>query len=411
LEQTALVGEHGELDLSAEQRRRWGLAPGAQFLVRETPEGLHLRPLDPPLARVYVEPTNACNLQCRACVRNAWDEPTGCMSMATYQRLVDGLREVPSLSKVSFWGLGEPLLHPHIAEMVAQARSLGARTELVSNGLLLDRGMARRLIDAGLDTLVVSIDGASPAAQAEARSGADLNTVKRNVQALLTMRHEEYLDHPEVGIEFVLTKRNVSELSNLRSVARSLGASFVVISNLLPYTREFKEDILYWLSVYPSTATQWSPKISLPRIDAHSENVRPLLDLMRSGGAVDLEPWGSVESDAYCRFVGEGSVAVGWNGDVSPCVALMHSYPCYVLGREKTIRRYVTGNAGQEDIRDIWRRDSFAQFRARVQRFDFAPCTQCGGCTMVESNEEDCFGNTFPVCGDCLWARGIIRCP
>jgi hypothetical protein len=30
---------------------------------------------------------------------------------------------------------------------------------------------------------------------------------------------------------------------------------------------------------------------------------------------------------------------------------------------------------------------------------------------LLESNEEDCYGNTFPVCGGCLWAQGVIQCP
>ena len=113
----------------------------------------------------------------------------------------------------------------------------------------------------------------------------------------------------------------------------------------------------------------------------------------------------------YCRFVGEGAVAVAWDGGVSPCAALMHSYPCYVLGRRKLIRRYTVGNVGCEPISEIWRREEYIQFRARVQRFEFSPCTDCGGCQLAETNEEDCFGNPFPVCGDCLWAKGVIQCP
>ena len=72
-----LVGKSGDLRLPEELRRRWGLAPGAEVLVRETPEGVLLRPSDPPLAKVYVEPTTACNLRCRICVRNSWNEPGG----------------------------------------------------------------------------------------------------------------------------------------------------------------------------------------------------------------------------------------------------------------------------------------------------------------------------------------------
>jgi hypothetical protein len=46
-----------------------------------------------------------------------------------------------------------------------------------------------------------------------------------------------------------------------------------------------------------------------------------------------------------------------------------------------------------------------------VQGFAFAPCTFCGGCEMLDGNEEDCLGNEFPACGGCLWAQGLIQCP
>jgi hypothetical protein len=46
-----------------------------------------------------------------------------------------------------------------------------------------------------------------------------------------------------------------------------------------------------------------------------------------------------------------------------------------------------------------------------VQRFDFSPCAYCGGCDLSKGNETDCIGNTFPTCGGCLWAQGIVQCP
>jgi MoaA/NifB/PqqE/SkfB family radical SAM enzyme len=116
-------------------------------------------------------------------------------------------------------------------------------------------------------------------------------------------------------------------------------------------------------------------------------------------------------ADGYCRFVHDGAAAISWDGAVSPCIPLMHSYPCYVLGRQKTIRRCTLGNLNEEDIITIWDRPEFVHLRSKVLGFEFSPCAECGGCYMAESNEEDCYGNTFPACGDCLWARGIIQCP
>jgi MoaA/NifB/PqqE/SkfB family radical SAM enzyme len=398
-EDKMLVGKSGDLRLPEELRRRWGLASGAEFLVRETTEGLLLRPSDPPLAKVYVEPTTACNLRCRICVRNSWSEPVGSMEMATYRRLLDGLREVPSLRTVAFWGFGEPLLHPDIVEMVVLAEELGAKTELITNGLLLDREMAEGLVIAGLDTLIVSVDRTSPESYADIRSGTDLRVVQKNVEGLHAARRANSRDNPEIGLEFVVTRRNVSELPNLRRLAYSMEASFVVVTNLATGRS------------YSLARSKWFPEIVLPRMDARREYLEPLLGLLRQGGVIDPLPRRSDGTEGYCRFVGEGAVAVAWDGEVSPCIALMHSYTCYVLGREKVIRRYTLGNVGREEITRIWDRDEYVQFRARVQQFDFSPCADCGGCQLAESNEEDCFGNRFPVCGDCLWARGVILCP
>ena len=53
----------------------------------------------------------------------------------------------------------------------------------------------------------------------------------------------------------------------------------------------------------------------------------------------------------------------------------------------------------------------FGTFRQRVRTFDFPPCFHCGGCHFTETNEEDCYSNPAPVCGECPWAQGIVLCP
>jgi len=408
------VGADGGVQLTAEAVRRLGLAPGTRLRLRQVTEGLLLQRADPPLARVYVEPTNACPLHCRTCVRSVWHEPEGLMSMATYGRLIAGLRDVPSLKQISFWGIGEPLLHPNLLEMVELAKELGVRTELITSALLLHEEKVLGLVEAGLDSLVISVDGTSEESQADVRPGADLRMVRKNVGRLMALRSASGRPTPEIGLAFVAMRRNVSELAGLRRLAVSLGASTVTVTNVLPYTEELKDEILYGVSAGGPAATghsEWWPAIMLPGMDARPEVLDPLLRLLGGWSLTNPAQLRREGAHGYCRFVGQGSVAVSWDGEVSPCIALMHSYPCYVLGRPKQIRRYSLGNAGREDIALIWQRDEFVQFRDRVQRFDFSPCSACGGCTLAESNEEDCYGNPFPVCGDCLWAQGVIQCP
>jgi len=117
------------------------------------------------------------------------------------------------------------------------------------------------------------------------------------------------------------------------------------------------------------------------------------------------------KKEGNCPFVGKGSLAINWNGEVSPCVPLLHSYSCYVLGRKKDIKSYSIGNVNKDNIKKLWDQEDFVNFRDRVRRFVFSPCSHCEGCDYAESNQEDCYGNTFPVCGDCLWAQGVIQCP
>jgi hypothetical protein len=73
--------------------------------------------------------------------------------------------------------------------------------------------------------------------------------------------------------------------------------------------------------------------------------------------------------------------------------------------------RWEAGRLPDQTMATIWSKPGYVAFRDRVRRFDFSPCTDCGGCNLAETNEEDCIGNVHPVCGDCLWARAVIRCP
>jgi MoaA/NifB/PqqE/SkfB family radical SAM enzyme len=219
---------------------------------------------------------------------------------------------------------------------------------------------------------------------------------------------------PEIGLEFVVMKRNLDQLPQLPTLATWMGASFIVVTNVLPYTEELGAEILYSqyaANSYPEAGCDWDPEIRLPRLDARPEIVEAVAKMVRSGtiGGTGLQRLFGARG--HCRFVNEGVAAVGIDGEVSPCVPLMHSYPCYVRTHRKKIRRYTLGNVAEEPIGRIWDKDEYVAFRRRLRKFDFSPCTDCGGCQMSEGNEQDCFGNPFPVCGDCLWAKGVIQCP
>jgi MoaA/NifB/PqqE/SkfB family radical SAM enzyme len=370
--------------------------------------------MEKPLRKLYLEVTNQCNISCITCMRNAWNEPPGFMPLPVFEQLAQQIRELPHLRIMQFGGYGEPLLHPSLARMVELAHGRGLRAEILTNGLLLNEEMAEALCRGGLDALIVSLDGASQRTYGRVRRGSSLQRVIDNVHGASKAFWRSRRRMLEIGIVFVAMKRNFQEFGALRSLALSLGATSITVTNFLPHTKRMIDEVLYGCDVptaFEPKASRWSPNISIPKMDLNEHTAGAFIDLLRNHPTVSLIKTPLAGWENYCRFVREGRAALSWDGGLSPCLQLMHSHKCFVLRREKTIRRWVIGNIRDRRLAELWEAPEYTAFRERVERFDFPPCPDCGSCELVASNEEDCLGNPFPVCGDCLWARGILQCP
>ncbi len=415
----AEVGKDGKLSFSEEFNLQYGLKPGAKIYIDETAKGPRLRLPVTHLKKIYIEPTNRCNLDCRICMRHAWDEPLGQMRMETFSRIIDGLREFSPPPTIFFGGQGEPLGHPDILDMLAQAKALGSSVELITNGSLLTKALSKELIDAGLDMLWTSLDGVTPESYGDLRLGALLPEVLANIKAF---RNAGWCDpdsaqtagfqiKPEIGIVFVAMKRNFHELPSLLTLATELGATRVLVSNVQPYTEEMGKEILYSRSLTNTVYQSSVFRLDLPKMDVDDRTKKSLYLSMQARHSVSLVRSRFSEGNDYCPFIEEGTTAINWEGSVSPCLPLVHSHKSFFEGIDRCSRRYVIGNVNEHSIRELWNNPEYLTFRERVQAFEFAPCTYCGGCSLLTDNEKDCLGNSFPACGACLWAQGVIQCP
>lgn len=386
------------------------LADGDRFM-HEPPKAV-FRNIDQRLTRLYVEPTTRCNLACTTCIRNTWSECLGTMEWTTYERLLEGARRMGTVERINFWGYGEPLLHPRIVDMVREAHALGLKTHMISNAMLLTRETGQALLDAGLDEIVFSIDGAEASIMERIREGADFGRVTENIRRFAAMRTRQrgrvtVESRVRIGIEFVALKSSVFQLPAMRDLSADLGADFLFVSNVLPFRKEEADEILYQSTV---DGLGNDVQVYLPPLDNEAGAAQALAALVPEGEAV---PWLKRNDlgSGWCPFVGHGSAVVSWRGDVSPCMSLLHSAPCYVLGRAKSVHGVSYGNVNDDSLENIWSQADYRAFRERAQRFEFAPCTGCTGCRLAETNGRDCHGSPAPSCGDCLWARGLVQCP
>jgi MoaA/NifB/PqqE/SkfB family radical SAM enzyme len=363
------------------------------------------------LARVYIEPTSRCNLNCRTCIRNSWEEPQGDMTAETWERLVDSLKALPFRPDVFFGGFGEPLLLSNIAGLVKQVKPLAGKVELITNGMLLTEQRSRELIDSGLDMLWISLDGATPESYADVRLGAALPQILENIRRMSILRHETART-PELGIAFVAMRKNITDLPTLIRMGPKLGISRYMVTNVFPYTEEMCKEMLYTRTVdgVDSTPSPWAPRIDLPRIDLDEASQEAIFQAIRNRQNVR---WNGVtlgQDRGRCPFIEKGAVSVSWDGAISPCLALMHQYNTFLHNKPRSVERHIVGNLADHDLDTIWNIPDYVAFRKRVEAFDFSPCTWCGGCSWSETNKEDCFANTFPTCGGCLWAQGVVQC-
>jgi len=365
-----------------------------------------------PLTKIYVEPTSRCNLNCVTCIRHSWDEPFEDLPWPAYQALIDGLAGFPEAKTVAFAGFGESLCHPRFPDMICLAHERGLRTEMTSNALLLAPPTAERLADAGLDQITVSIDGTSDESLAAVRPGASLGKIVGNVNELRRRCEQGRAAPLRVGIEFVAMRSNIREMPALQKIAEEIQASYVIVSNVLPYTAELQGEILYDLepTSYEGAGNERNPHWHLPKMDWRRDVTDAVAAIASERANLHYLDIDLNLRNNYCPFIRPGSLAVSCHGEVCPCPPLLHSYTCYLRGWKKSFRRCVYGDLKEQPLGAIWRNPEYAAFRDRVRKFEFSPCVDCGGCEDSEKNEKDCQGNPFPVCGDCLWARGVLRC-
>jgi len=173
--------------------------------------------------------TNACNMYCDHCYRDAGVKAEEELSTAEAKTLLEQIARAGF--KIMIFSGGEPLMRPDIVELVAYARSLGLRPVFGTNGTLLTVEMAQKLKSAGAMGMGISLDSLNKQKHDEFRryDGA----WEQAVQGMTNCR--------EVGLPFQIHTTvmdwNQSELEALTDFAVEIGAVAHHIFFLVPTGR------------------------------------------------------------------------------------------------------------------------------------------------------------------------------
>ncbi len=366
------------------------------------------------LKKLYIEPTSNCNLQCEMCFRHTWFGEKFCD--LDFDLFMKVLETMPHETRtVFFGGMGEPLFHHKIIDMVAKCSQRNLNVELLTNGTLLNEDFSKDLMDAGLNKLWVSMDTLEPAGN----NGMGHPMAESILERIKTFNRVRYLNHfaVKLGITFVATKSNVSQLAHIPYFIERYGISDVNVSNLYPSDKVAWNESLYQrtlsMSIGSDVFGSGRPVVDVPYMDFDLPEVKEGLSGMFSRMNFNLKVSGVPvpRRSQFCPFINDGTSFVRSDGEVSPCMALLHNGTTVLGDTERKVYHHSFGNINESGLKDIWESDDYVRFRERVLEFSFSPCMNCGHCSYPEENETDCFGNIKPTCGACLWSEGLLSCP
>ncbi|MDN7023795.1 radical SAM protein [Methanoculleus sp. FWC-SCC1] len=180
---------------------------------------------------VFWNITNRCNLRCSHCYIRAGpgerreDELTTEEGMALIDDLA-GMR-VPLL----LFSGGEPLVREDFWDLARHANDCGLTTALSTNGTLITPAAARRLCDAGVEYVGVSLDGAT----------AETHDRMRNAPGsfLLALRALENCRSAglKCGVRVTATRENYAEIPDLIDLSLDCGAERFCVYWLVPSGR------------------------------------------------------------------------------------------------------------------------------------------------------------------------------
>lgn len=313
---TAKDWEERKSERYKEYRKKWIDNP-RNFIVDNAP--LH----------VDIEATNLCNLKCPMCFRTVKinnlnkDEifESGYINFDLYKKIIDEAVEIGVYSVKLNW-MGEPLMHPRIADMISYAKQKGIEDVMLNtNAVLLTEKMSEEIIAAGLDKIFFSFDSPIKENYEKIRIGANFENTLNNIKKFMEIRNSK---------------------EKITCIART---SMVVMENN-------KEEYNDYIDLFSKI------------VDIVSH-----FDCIDWNKEMDDEEGNYKDSEFICSQLWQ-RICITWDGQAMPC--------CCDIDK-----KYILGNVKNNTLKELWNGDKFKKIRELHKNSLWYKCSMCKKCGLA----------------------------
>ena len=315
---------------------------------------------------LYLETTNRCNLLCSTCPRTFEAlEPPADMSWELFTSIVD---QFPRIARVVLHGVGEPMMVRALPRMIRHLKDRGVYVLFNTNGTLLTQRAGRKLIDAGLDELRISLDAATPQTFALVRGRDHFARIVRNARTFTALQSELHATTPRVSLWLTGLKETIAELPAFVRLAHDIGVPEVYLQRLVYFPEGqglARSESALFAQVDPGEEARIREAealaLSLGIAFNASGATEPGTSLRQQQ---DNQPW------SLCRRPWTLMYFTA-HGKALPCCIAPFSMRGYAS--------FTLGDATQQSLREIWNGERYQAFRrALLSEQPPAACERCG---------------------------------
>ncbi|MDQ2075475.1 radical SAM protein [Marinimicrobium sp. ABcell2] len=269
---------------------------------------------------VQIEPTTRCNFTCGFCAGRHLEQQD--MELSTFKKLIDSLE---GIEHVELQGEGEPLLHPDFFSMVRYLRTKfpQVRISLITNGSLFTADIIEELLEASLESVMVSLESVNEE-EFQVIRGGKLSRVRRGLAQFLERKAAWEGPVPRVGFAVTLLRDTYAGLSAVAELYDVLGMDGGILlqplQTMSAYRQFYDENIVRNL-------LRTSDRRNIREIIASDKPLSNLLQQYAASSSFYSELRNSIPNpEASCPWLEQG-LYVSASGITASC--------CFVKDAEK----------------------------------------------------------------------------